>query len=172
MPEAAAAILRRARTSARLSQPDLARRPGVAQSVISAYEAGRREPSINTLSKLVAATGHDLVVDLSPSSSPQRGLPDTPMGGRLRRNRRKILDAAALEGAGNVRVFGSVARGDNTADSDVDLLVDLEPGVGLFGLGRLERDLSGILRCPVDLIPADGVKPRIRDAVLADAVPL
>jgi hypothetical protein len=124
------------------------------------------------LTKLVAATGHDLVVDLAVSKSPQRGLPDTPMGRRLRRNRRKIIDAATRAGASHVRVFGSVARGDDSPDSDVDLLIDLEPGVGLFGLGRLEGQLTQILRRPVDLIPADSLKPGVRDAVLADVVPL
>jgi predicted nucleotidyltransferase len=124
------------------------------------------------LVKLVAATGHDLVVDLVASKSPQRGLPDTPMGRRLRRNRRKIIDAATRAGASHVRVFGSVARGDDNPESDVDLLVDLEPGVGLFGLGRLEAELTEILRRPVDLIPADSLKPGVRDAVVADVVPL
>lgn len=124
------------------------------------------------LAKLVAATGHDLVIEIAVSASPQRGLPDTPMGRRLRRNRRKIVDAAARAGASHVRVFGSVARGDDTPDSDVDLLVDFAAGIGLFGLGRLEQELGEILRRPVDLVPADSLKPRVRDAALGDAVSL
>jgi uncharacterized protein len=63
------------------SQTDLARRAGVAQSVISAYESGRREPSFPMLVKLVEATGHRLSVGLVPSGRERLGLPDTPFGG-------------------------------------------------------------------------------------------
>jgi len=65
-----------------------------------------------------------------------------------------------------VRVFGSVARGQDTADSDVDLLVDLAPGTGLLGLGRLEHDLNELLGIRVDLVPADDLNPDVAREVL------
>src|SRR5680860_617447 len=99
--EGAAGLLRRAREGARLSQNEVARRAGVAQSVISAYESGRREPAMTTLTKLVEATGHQLVVNLEPVQGVPRGLPDTRLGNRLRRRRQEILAVAARLGARN-----------------------------------------------------------------------
>ena len=124
----AGAVLRSARLRAHLSQTDLARRANVAQSVVSAYESSRREPAFSTLARLVAATGHRLVVELEPDGRSRPGLPDTPLGRRLRRSRTAVLAAARRHGASNVRVFGSVARGEDGPDSDVDLVVDLAPG--------------------------------------------
>jgi predicted nucleotidyltransferase len=155
-----------------MSQNDLGRRAGVAQSVISAYESGKREPSVPMLARLIAATGNALVLDVVPTSAPERGLPDTVLGRRLRQRRKAINEAAAKRRAGNVRVFGSVARGEDTASSDIDLLVDLEKGVGLLDLIGLERELSELLGVDVDVVPADTLKPRMRDRVLREAVPL
>jgi uncharacterized protein len=172
MSRDAAAVLREARTRSGLSQAELARRAGVAQPVISAYETGRREPSVSMLAKLVAASGHDLSIRLAPRAHGRRELPDSPMGGHLRRRRRAILAAAERRGASNVRIFGSVARGEDGDRSDVDVLVDLADDVGLVGLIGLERELSEILRRDVDVVPARGLKPAIAKRVLAEAVPL
>ncbi|MGH9022507.1 MAG: helix-turn-helix domain-containing protein [Acidimicrobiia bacterium] len=165
-------MLRQARQRARLSQTDLARRAGVAQSVISAYESDRREPGLRTLTKLIEATGHQLALELVPTPGLQLGLPDTPLGRRLRRHRRAIVDLAARRGAHNVRVFGSVARGEDSADSDVDLLVDLDNRVGLVSLAGLARELADVVGVSVDVVPANTLKASIRDGVLAEAIPL
>ncbi|HEX3826339.1 MAG TPA: helix-turn-helix domain-containing protein [Sporichthyaceae bacterium] len=165
-------LLRRARTEARLSQTELATRAGVAQPVISAYESGRREPSLPMLTKLVEATGHRMRIQLLPGPRDQFGLPDTRLGRRLRRHRRAALDIATRRGAHNVRVFGSVARGEDNAESDIDLLIDLDRGIGLVGLAGLARELTDLLGVPVDVVPADTLKPRIREEVLAEAIPL
>jgi uncharacterized protein len=69
-------------------------------------------------------------------------------------------------------VFGSVARGEETAASDVDLLVTIPHGMGLIRMGRVEKELSEILAAKVDLVPADGLKPGVRRNVLADLVVL
>src|SRR5262245_38521449 len=119
-----ASVIRDARHRAGMSQAELARRAGVAQPVISAYENGRREPGLRMLTKLIEASGHELVIDVVATSSARR-LPETVTGRRLRRHRRSIIAAAERRGATNVRVFGSVARGEDTDTSDVDLLVDL-----------------------------------------------
>ena len=88
----------------------------------------------------------------------------------LRARRDEILAIATRWGASNVRVFGSVARGEATDGADVDLLVDLEPERTLLDLGGLLMDLRDLLGVPVDV--GTDVKPRMRERVLAEAVPL
>jgi predicted nucleotidyltransferase/DNA-binding XRE family transcriptional regulator len=166
------ALLRDARTRARLSQTDVARRSGVAQSVISAYESGRREPGVQTLSRLVEATGHQLVLDVVATPGRSLGLPDTRLGRRLRQRRQAIIETAAKRRARHVRVFGSVARGEDTATSDVDLLVELDEGLSLVDLAGLKRELTQLLGVDVDVVPAATLKARIRDEILAEAIPL
>jgi uncharacterized protein len=90
----------------------------------------------------------------------------------LRNRRDEILRVAAQHGARHVRVFGSVARGEADERSDVDFLVDLEKGRSLFDLGGLLMDLQSLLGRPVDVVTEKGLKSRIRDRVLDEAVPL
>ena len=165
-------MIRDARRRARLSQTDLARRAGVAQSVISAYESDRREPGLAMLSKLIEATGHQLTINLEPLPGRRLGLPDTPLGRRLRRHRRAVAALAERRGVRNVRVFGSVARGEDRDGSDIDLLVDVDDGVGLVAIAGLARELADLLGVPVDVVPADSLKRAVRADVLAEALPL
>lgn len=69
-------------------------------------------------------------------------------------------------------MYGSVARGEDTATSDIDLLVDLDDGVSLVDLIGLERELRKLLGVDVDVVPADTLKPYIRALVLSEAIPL
>jgi predicted nucleotidyltransferase len=124
------------------------------------------------LTKLIEAAGFELLVDAVARPGGARGLPDTPMGRRLRRRRRALIDEAALHGATNLRIFGSVARGEDTDDSDVDLLVDLDEAVGVVGLVGLERELEALVGRKVDVVPASGLKRRMSSEVLAEAIPL
>ena len=165
-------MIREARRRSGLSQAELARRAHVSQPVISAYESGRREPGLSMLAKLVKASGHTLSIDLVAEPASPRGLPDTLIGRRLRRRRRAIIQAAERRGATNVRVFGSVARGTDTESSDVDLLVDLSPDVGIVGLIGLEREVAGILGREVDVVPVRNLKPGVASPALAEAIPL
>jgi predicted nucleotidyltransferase/DNA-binding XRE family transcriptional regulator len=165
-------MIRAARRLARLSQTDLARRAGVAQSVISAYESDRREPGLRTLAKLVEATGHRLAFELIPAPRNQLGLPDTRLGRRLRRHRGAVIETARRRGAHNVRVFGSVARGEDTDTSDIDLLVDFDGSVGLVSLAGLRRELIELLGANVDVVPTGSLKPAIRDEVVGEAITL
>ena len=87
-------------------------------------------------------------------------------------NREKILTTAALYGARNVRLFGSVARRQDDADSDIDFLVDMEPGRSLFDLGGLLMELEQLLNIKVDVVTEKGLKERIRERVLNEALPL
>ena len=91
---------------------------------------------------------------------------------QLRRRRTDVLRIAAARGASNIRVFGSVARGDAGPDSDVDILVDLEPGRSLLDLGGLLMDLQGLLGTEVDVVTPAGLKPRNAEHILAESVPL
>ncbi|MBI1790867.1 MAG: nucleotidyltransferase family protein [Acidobacteria bacterium] len=91
----------------------------------------------------------------------------------LRTTRREeILRLAARRGARNLRAFGSVARGENDVHSDVDFLVDLDPGRSLLDLARLQRDLRELLAAKVDVVSSRGLRDRVRERVLRDAVPL
>ncbi len=90
----------------------------------------------------------------------------------LETKREEILRLAARHGAKRVRVFGSVARGDAGPESDVDFLVDLEPGRSLFDLGGLLMDLQDLLGRKVDVVTEKGLHKFIRDRVLKEAVPL
>jgi uncharacterized protein len=150
---------------------ELAMRAGVTQSVISAYESGHRQPAIPALAALVDAAGYELVMDLR--RQPHRlGRLSGPVGRRVRRRRRDLIAAATAHGVQNLRVFGSVARGEDHPDSDVDLLADLPPGLSLFGLGRVEADMEAILGSRVDLIPAEDLKRGVRERVQRDLVAL
>jgi predicted nucleotidyltransferase/DNA-binding XRE family transcriptional regulator len=171
-PRSPGSLLREARRRANLSQTDVARRAHIAQSVLSAYESGRREPAFGTLERLIAATGHRLNVQLEPVPGTHPGLPDTPLGRRLRQRRRQVLATAEKFGASNVRVFGSVARGQETPESDVDILVDLAPQTSLVTLGRLERALSDVLGVPVDVVPAHDLRPAVRAEAEQETIPL
>jgi hypothetical protein len=88
----------------------------------------------------------------------------------VRSKRQEILDLAALYGARRIRLFGSVARGEASPESDVDFLVDMEPGRSLFDLGGLLMDLQDLLGCRVDVVTEKGLRARIRDRVLREAV--
>ena len=90
----------------------------------------------------------------------------------IKEKRKDILEIAAKRGAKNVRVFGSVARGDAGPDSDIDFLVEMEPGRSLFDMGGLLVDLQELLGCNVDVVSDRGIKPRIRERVLKEAIPL
>ena len=90
----------------------------------------------------------------------------------LRARREEILRLAASHGARNIRVFGSVARGEADQDSDVDFLVEMEPGRTLLDMGGLLMDLQALLGRHVNVISARGLGPTIRDRVLREAVSL
>jgi uncharacterized protein len=91
---------------------------------------------------------------------------------RLRAQRQQILGCAADHGARNVRVFGSTARGESDASSDVDLLVEMEPGRTLIDLVGLWQDLEDLLGAHVDVLSDGGVSPHLRERIYAEAVPL
>ena len=86
--------------------------------------------------------------------------------------REDILRIATEYGAYNVRIFGSVARGEDDEKSDIDFLVNMEKGRSLFDLGGLLMDLQDLLGHDVDVVTEKGLRERIRERVLREAIPL
>ena len=88
------------------------------------------------------------------------------------RYRSRIVDLAGKRGAYNIRVFGSIARGDQHPASDVDFLVDFEPGRSLLDLTGLWLDLESALGCSVDVVSSRGLKPYAATGIMRDAIQL
>jgi uncharacterized protein len=90
----------------------------------------------------------------------------------LKAKRGEILAVAAKYGAHDVRIFGSVAKGKAGVNSDIDLLVKLEQGRTLLDHVRLVKELEVLLGCKIDLATENSLKPRFREQVLNEAIPL
>jgi len=167
----AATLLREAREAAGLSQAALARRAGTSQPAVARYESGTASPSVRTLERLLHAAGQRLRLSTEPA-----GAASDLAGERMRRLRAArpaIVRAARRLGVSNVRVFGSVARGEDRPDSDVDLLVEFDVhGHGARPLVRLRRELSELLGERVDIATAELLRPDVAERALAEAVPL
>lgn len=138
----------------------LADRAGVTQSVISTYENGRREPSLAALQRLLLAAGFTTAIDLLPVAAPP------PLRDRVMAVRTELVAIVHRGGGRNPRLFGSVARGEDGPASDVDLMVDLEPGLGFFALMRIQDQAEQLLGVHVDVVDAAGMgADAVRDAV-------
>jgi len=144
--------LRVRRELAGLSQSELAAATGIAQPNISAYESGQVEPRPETVERLLAA--------LRPRPSVV-----------VERLRTLVLEAAGRHRVHAVEVFGSLATGRDTPDSDVDLLVHLEPGASLFDLALFAEEVEELLGFPVDAVSANSTGHAM-DRIRAEAVPL
>jgi hypothetical protein len=166
----AGALLGRVRREAGLTQTELARRAGTSQAMVARYETGAASPTVRTLARLMHAAGHSLVL-----SGPSAGVPGRPSPAAvlLREHRAEIEAAAKAVGAENVRVFGSVARGEDTPESDVDLLVDFPASKqGLFPLLRLAGEIERLMGRPVDVAAVEVMAKPMLERALAEAIPL
>jgi uncharacterized protein len=101
-----------------------------------------------------------------------RFFPTSERGSALAKRRREVIDLAMQHGFRNVRVFGSVARGEDGPGSDIDLLVTIPSDASLFDIGALESALASLLGNRVELVPDDGLRPHARDEILSEAVAL
>jgi uncharacterized protein len=90
----------------------------------------------------------------------------------VKQKRHEILKIAARHGASNVRIFGSVARGEADEKSDIDILVTFNSNVNLLDHAALMLDLEALLGCKVDVVNEKGLRPRMKETVLQDAQPL
>ena len=161
----AAELLRRVRQQSGLTQSALAQLADIPQSVISEYENGRREPSFDAVDRLSAAAG--FVIDFS-------GRPDTASStlDRVRASASALHRSLEPLGARRIRLFGSVARGEDSETSDIDLVVDIDPETGIFDLLRMQREAEAILGRQVDLVPSNGLKPAVIESVERDSIEL
>lgn len=164
--DTAARLVRQARAAAGLTQAQLARRAGTSQPAVAAYESGAKTPTVATLDRLLGAAGQSLT-----ASTPQVQPPGVRLRRSLAEQRERILEVAAEHRASNVRVFGSVARGEEDSGSDIDLLVDMEPGASLLDQVRLRRSLIEVLGVEVDVVTSGGLQPR-DFPLLEEAIPL
>lgn len=96
----------------------------------------------------------------------------SPLARRLRRNAHQIRELVAEAGGARVRVFGSVAAGEDQPGSDVDLLFEMNKPLSLLQLGRLEQRVADLLGASVDLVPESALRPDLRERVYAEAVSL
>lgn len=133
-------VVREMRLAAALTQAELARRAGVSQPNIAAYEAGRRTPSTVMLGRLRDAA--------KPRPSHV-----------LAAHRDAVLALARQHRASDVRVFGSVARGEDTSGSDIDLLVRFGLDADVFDLADLISDLQDLTGLQVDVVSERGLRP-------------
>lgn len=123
---------------------------GMTQAQIAA-EIGRSQPEVSRLLRFHGTT---------------------PVARRLRAARAEVTRLVGEAGGDQVRVFGSVARGDDVEGSDVDLLFVMRRPLSLMELGRLEELVSAAVGVPVDLVPESSLRPALRERALAEAVPL
>lgn len=129
---------------------------GLSQTQI-AHAIGRSQPEVSRLIKNYRAA---------------RFQPRSPLGRVLMGHRDEVLALATTHKARNVRVFGSLVHGDDDENSDIDLLVDLDPGADLIDLAALDAELEDLLGHPVDIVPARMLNARVASSALADAVAL
>ena len=162
-------LLQSARDAAGLTQASLARRAGTSQAAVARYEAGVASPSVSTLERLLRAAGLSLQLGTEPAPAADLSAPRAAM---VRSHRREILAAAQAAGASNVRIFGSVARGDDDEDSDIDLLVSFDASQGLGPIIELKKALEEVLGEPVDVAPEDLLRGAVARAARREAVPL
>jgi predicted nucleotidyltransferase len=158
-------LLKSCRLKAGLSQVDLSRMAGVPQSTISMYERGVREPTVASLQSLLGAMGLDLV------ASP-RSVAPVPSLAFVRAHATHMKELVAARGLSRLTLFGSVARGEATPSSDIDLGVSVPTGVGLYALVGLQRELSDLVGYEVDLVPFEGMKPRVKAQIERDGIEL
>ncbi|PXY21393.1 XRE family transcriptional regulator [Prauserella muralis] len=126
-----------------MSQRDLARAANVPQSTVATVESGRRQPSVAMLERLLAAAGFRLQTRLANTVRPSR---------LLERYHADVAAIVVRYPVDRVWVFGSVARGDDGPDSDLDLLVELRPAASVVDIIGLDEELSAVLGCPVDVV--------------------
>ena len=155
-----------ARRQAGLPQAELARAISLDRTAISKIESGQRRVGSLELEGIARALNRPIQWFLSEASETTDPLHT------VRKKRSEVLRIAQRHGAHSIRIFGSVARGETTAESDIDLLVEMEPGRGLFEQAAMILELQDLLGRDVDVVTVDGLRERIRERVLAEAIAL
>ena len=160
-------LISKARTNSGLTQAELATRAGTSQAAIARYESDRVSPSVSTLERVLRAAGEELVI--SSARGNQMDL-SSEKAQLVRRHKVEINDLARSHGARNIRLFGSVARGEDTSKSDIDFLVSTPDEKALSIAISLQAALESLLGCKVDVSPESVLRPNVRKAALKEAV--
>lgn len=110
--------------------------------------------------------------DMTDIAAPARKPLSGPTGQRVAARRGELLEVLRRHGVTNPEIFGSAARGDDREDSDLDLLVDFPAGTDIIDIIGIKRELEDVLGVPVDLVPRNGLKERVRSRAAKDLLPL
>lgn len=161
----AALLVRSARERAHMSARDLAAASGVSASTVTRIERGEVNPTVVMLERLLEASGNHFDVVVSPL--PRR----PPTLAELRSHRDTIIGVVESFGGSNVRVFGSVARGDTHDDSDIDVLIDVPAGTGLITIERIAEAIEAAVPWRVDVVTSGAAHGRMAH-ILDEAVEL
>lgn len=162
-------IVEEVRRLSGLTQSELALRAGTSQAAVARYESGVSNPSTATLQRLTRAAGFEVRIQLVPVKASNL---KSERAMKLRKQRGEINNLLSSVGASNPRIFGSVARGEDTELSDIDLLVDFDVTLGLLPIMDLNSKLSKLLGERVEVSPVAVLKPSVLESALSEAVPL
>ena len=162
-------IVEEVRRLSGLTQSELALRAGTSQAAVARYESGVSNPSTATLQRLTRAAGFEVRIQLMPVKASNL---KSERAMKLRKQRGEINNLLSSVGASNPRIFGSVARGEDTELSDIDLLVDFDVTLGLLPIMDLNSKLSKLLGERVEVSPVAVLKPSVLENALSEAVPL
>ena len=170
MEEDVGSLIRRARRRAGLTQVQAAGEAGTTQAMIARYEQGSVSPTVSTLRRILGALGHEVEIVIRESTCrPLSG----PIGRLVHEHRREIRRLVSASGAKNPRVFGSVARGQEHPQSDLDMLVDFPVRTHeMLPLAHLADEISRMVGVNVDVAASEALSPPVAATALHDAVPL
>lgn len=167
--ERSSTLIAKARRESGLTQSEFASRAGTSQPAIARYEAGLASPSMDTLTRILKAGGLELEFRVKKTTAANLS---STRAKKIRENRGEIIRLMRKAGSKEVRIFGSVARGDDKASSAIDFLVDFDTKDGIIPIMKLKRALSDLLKENVDVAPASLLKKSVLESALKEAVPL
>ena len=168
--ESLSLLLTNSRKRSGLTQLQVAERAGTSQAAVARYEKGLCSPSVDTLQRLLKANGFELVLDTKPARKINSR---SALAKKIQNKRGEIREILHATGAHNIRIFGSVARGDDKKGSDVDFLVDIkeDPKKTMAAINSASK-ISRLLGTKVDVTPSHLLKKEVLKSALRDAIPL
>jgi predicted nucleotidyltransferase len=162
-------LLIKARKSSLLTQKEVAERAGTHQSAVAKYEAGTKTPSVDTLIRLLKANGFDLVLDVKKARRIQKR---SELYKKVQSHRGEIRSLLHAAGATNIRIFGSVARGEDNERSDLDILVQRVEGAKYLDIYKCHHAIKKMVGVRVDIGIENLLTTDVRKSALRDAIPL